>query len=78
MSPAGFELAIPTSERPQTHALDRAATGKGYEVCLALIKSGDLQRLKLTILRNDCNVKELPDLSTVVQTHSNKLYIRCM
>ena len=27
MSPAGFEPAIPASERPQIHALDRAATG---------------------------------------------------
>jgi hypothetical protein len=27
MSPAGFELAIPASEQPQTHAFDRAATG---------------------------------------------------
>jgi len=27
MSPAGFEPAIPASKRPQTHALDRAATG---------------------------------------------------
>jgi len=27
MPPAGFEPAIPASERPQTHALDRAATG---------------------------------------------------
>jgi hypothetical protein len=27
--PAGFEPVIPTSERPQTHALDRAATGIG-------------------------------------------------
>ena len=25
--PAGFESSIPASERPQTHALDRAATG---------------------------------------------------
>ena len=29
MSPAGFEPAIPASERPQTHALDRAAIGIG-------------------------------------------------
>ena len=29
MSPAGFEPAIPASERPQTHALDRATTGTG-------------------------------------------------
>jgi hypothetical protein len=27
MLPAGFELTIAASERPQTHALDRAATG---------------------------------------------------
>jgi hypothetical protein len=27
MSPVGYELEIPASERSQTHALDRAATG---------------------------------------------------
>jgi hypothetical protein len=27
MPSVAFELAIPTSERPQTYALDRAATG---------------------------------------------------
>jgi hypothetical protein len=32
MPPAGFELAIPASERPQTHALDRAATGIGIMI----------------------------------------------
>jgi hypothetical protein len=26
---AGFELTIPASERPQTYAFDRAATGTG-------------------------------------------------
>jgi hypothetical protein len=30
---AGFEPTIPVSERPQTHALDRAATGIGKETC---------------------------------------------
>jgi hypothetical protein len=29
MPPAGFEPAIPESERPQTHALERAAPGIG-------------------------------------------------
>ena len=28
-SPAGLEPTIPTGERPQTYALDRAATGTG-------------------------------------------------
>jgi hypothetical protein len=31
MLPAGFEPAIPASEQPQTHALQRAATGIGIE-----------------------------------------------
>jgi hypothetical protein len=30
MSPVGFEPTIPASERPQTHALDRAANGIGF------------------------------------------------
>jgi hypothetical protein len=29
MPPAEFEPPIPASERPQTHALDRADTGTG-------------------------------------------------
>jgi len=32
MLPAGFEPATPASERPQTNALDRAATGIGCDV----------------------------------------------
>jgi len=31
MPPVGFEPTIPAGERPQTHALDRAATGTGNE-----------------------------------------------
>ena len=29
MTPAGFEPAVPTGECPQTHVLDRVATGIG-------------------------------------------------
>jgi len=29
MSPAGYEPAIPASQRPQTHSLDRVANGFG-------------------------------------------------
>ena len=35
---AEFELAIPASERPQTHALDRAATGIGFEAHIASVR----------------------------------------
>jgi len=31
--PARFEPAIPASERPQAHVLDRAATGIGILMC---------------------------------------------
>ena len=30
MPPMGFEPTISVGERPQTYALDRAATGTGY------------------------------------------------
>jgi len=30
MPPAGFELTIPASKQPQTHAYDRAVTGNGW------------------------------------------------
>jgi len=41
MLPAGFEPIIPTSERPETKALDRASTGIGkavfvLQMCLVL------------------------------------------
>ena len=32
MPPAGFETAIPTSQRPQTHAFDRSATGMDFNI----------------------------------------------
>ena len=32
MAPAGFEPATPASERPRTHAIDRAATGIGSQL----------------------------------------------
>ena len=42
--PAGFETAIPASERPQTDALDRADTGIGPHLTLALYKLSSWQR----------------------------------
>ena len=31
MAPVGFEPTTPAGERPQTYALDRAATGTGWK-----------------------------------------------
>jgi len=36
-APAGLEPAIPASERPQTHTLDRAATGIQLESKTAML-----------------------------------------
>ena len=36
MSPAGFEPAIPASRQPQTHSLDRAATGFGTSIVIRI------------------------------------------
>ena len=40
MPPVGFERTIPASERPQTYALDRAATEKGLIIRLVKDKLG--------------------------------------
>ena len=42
MPPAGFEPAIPASERPSTHALDRAAFGVGRPLGLQVVNFGPL------------------------------------
>jgi hypothetical protein len=36
MTSAGFEQAIPATKRPQTYALDRAATGTGEIISITL------------------------------------------
>jgi hypothetical protein len=41
MAPAGLEPAIPASERPQTHALDRAATGIGIIIIIIIDDDDD-------------------------------------
>jgi hypothetical protein len=40
MPPTGFETTMPATERPQTHTLERAATGIGY--CRPIIENNDL------------------------------------
>jgi len=50
MPPVGFEPTIPASERPQTYALDRAATGNG-RTKIYVTKNKDLH---ISILTNQC------------------------
>jgi hypothetical protein len=50
MPPAGFEPTIPASERPQTHSLDRAATGTSRRLLLLSVFLG---RRGLNIVTED-------------------------
>ena len=43
MSPAGFETTISAGERPQTYALDRAATGTGNFTLLQFQQTRDFK-----------------------------------
>ena len=45
MPPAGFEPAIPVGDPPQTHALDRSATGMGSDVSLQLYVKAQMKIL---------------------------------
>jgi hypothetical protein len=42
MPPAGFEPTISAGERPQTYALDRAASGIGFRI--SFLDMGEISR----------------------------------
>ena len=60
MPPVGFEPTVSAGERPQTYALDRAATGTGYkpeymaEMCLEYSLGKRTHRWLLNIVWNAC------------------------
>jgi hypothetical protein len=45
MPSAGFEPAIPASEWPKTHVLDRAGTGTGHSALIRTEKVGQEETL---------------------------------
>jgi hypothetical protein len=57
MPPVGFETTIPVSERPQTDALDRAATGIGKLSSHKLSKVTVVQRYLFRRLGGTVTVK---------------------
>jgi hypothetical protein len=51
MAPVAFEAAMPASKRPQTYALDRAATGMGCFIkCREIFSPLPLPLLLLLLL----------------------------
>jgi hypothetical protein len=49
MPPAGIKPTVPANEQPQTHALNRAATGPGTLCYYSLYNSGSLLRCLLCL-----------------------------
>ena len=56
MPPVGFEPTSPASERPQTYALDRAATGTGN---IGRIAFGNRMRVTVLIIILENNVSSV-------------------
>jgi hypothetical protein len=68
MPAVGFEHAIPASERPQNHALDRAATGIGIKI--SYIKNNTFQTTFCYYLVKICNKIFFNSLSTILRSNS--------
>ena len=63
MPPVGFKHAIPASERPQTHTLDRAAARIYVGVCVAGTKYMILLVVRMQIIvktQTGCSTDLLP------------------
>ena len=58
MSPVGFELTISVGERPQTYALDRAATGTG--IFLIRILKWNSSPLRTKLFPADLKTQSVP------------------
>ena len=71
MPPVVFEPAIPASERPQTHTLDRAAAGICVGVCAAGTKYMILLVVRMQIFvktQTGCSTDMLPYTWVAVQS----------
>jgi hypothetical protein len=57
--PVGFELTIPVNERPQTHALDRTATGIGTPLFLHI----EIKRQEISLYLPCLALMDTPHIS---------------
>ena len=78
---AGFETAIPASERPQTHDLDRAATGIGVFIIGHVIFMDKMEMANEILLSEtkrerkidkDVRIKNSDNRVTLVNTDCNR------
>jgi len=59
MPPSGFEPAIPASEWPQTHALDRAATAIGCSSVMRITGIDDDYIIRYDVVRKSASSTKL-------------------
>ena len=70
LHPVRFEPTVPASERPQTHALDGAATRTGlYGLCPVLIMM--MMMVMIKTLRFGDKIGHLPRAKNTAQTNSS-------
>ena len=80
MPPVGFEPTISLGERPQTYALDRAATGTGYNY-IKCIKSrcvySDIDTVVKIVLAHSClKYIDMPLFIVLVRYTHRNVYCR--
>jgi len=66
MPPAEFEPTIPGSERPQTHASDRATSGIGLFVTLNSVRTFSRMLLIVRLIKKNISVMVLFCAFTVI------------
>ena len=59
MSPVEFEPTVPASERPQSHALDRAATGNGIGLLYSTNNPGRSFKVQRNGYKTSCLISLL-------------------
>jgi hypothetical protein len=75
MPPAGFEPLIRASERPQTHALDCAATGIGPFILKLRRSIGGYRQCIFTSGINNCNFWKAQEDDTHKNTKKFKMNV---
>jgi hypothetical protein len=77
MPPARFEPAIPESERPQTHASDRAAAGIGTGRVLLTVKCGQPDQVSQSAGKRCVSINRHYIVLFYTPVHSSPYVILC-
>jgi len=76
-APSGFEPAIPESEWPQTHALERAAIGIGCSSVMRVTSFDDDYKIHYDILCTNTSSTKLLFYFEEIFVIDTKVYVQC-